>query len=73
MRRCSNILGDLVTPQIIPTHYTRGMSVCDNIGLHVSKQIKGKIIKEEYVELENLLPVSLSDSNPLTYLMLILH
>ena len=38
-------------------------SVCDNIGLHVSKQIKGKIIKEEYVELENLLPVSLSDSN----------
>ena len=27
-------------------------SVCDNIGLHVSKQIKGKIIKEEYVELE---------------------
>jgi hypothetical protein len=39
------------------------MFVCDNIGLHVSKQIKGKIIKEEYVELENLLPVSLSDSN----------
>ena len=33
-------------------------SVCDNIGLHVSKIIKG-----EYVELENLLPVSLSDSN----------
>ena len=38
-------------------------SVCDNIGLHVSKQIKEKIIKGEYVELENLLTVSLSDSN----------
>ena len=38
-------------------------SVCDNIGLHVSKQIKEKIVKGEYVELENLLPVSLSDSN----------
>ena len=25
LRRCSIILGDLVTPQVIPTHYTRGM------------------------------------------------
>jgi hypothetical protein len=38
-------------------------SVCDNIGLNVSKQIKEKIIKGEYVLLENGLPVSLSDSN----------
>ena len=34
------------------------LCVCDNIGLHVSKQMKEKIIKGEYVELENLLPVS---------------
>jgi type II secretory pathway component PulL len=31
--------------------------------LNVSKQINEKIIKGEYMELENLLPVSLSDSN----------
>jgi len=38
-------------------------SIMDNIGIHVSQQLKEKIVKREYVDLENLLPVTLSESN----------
>jgi hypothetical protein len=38
-------------------------SIMDNIGIHFSQQLKEKIVKREYVDLENLLPVTLSEAN----------
>ena len=38
-------------------------SIMDNIGIHVSQQLKEQIVKGKYVDLENLLPVTLSEAN----------